>query len=65
VTRVTEFAAAKKVLRRHPGYSDAEVAEAAGIHELDIPLTVTPARRELVNTGELPDADATAAGSSR
>lgn len=53
-SRYRDFQAARQALRAHPGWSDAEVAEAAGIHALDIAGTVAVARRELVNVGELP-----------
>jgi hypothetical protein len=64
-TRAQDLHRARQALRAHPSWSDAEVAEACGIHALDIPGTVAVARRELVNAGELPpEADARAAGTS-
>lgn len=41
------YMAAKRVIRAHPDWTDAQVAEAAGIHPLMVAETVAPARRDV------------------
>jgi hypothetical protein len=46
-TRTEMFLRAKQVLRRHPDWSDDQVAEHAGIPKILIDETVAVARREV------------------
>ena len=43
------YLAAKRYLRQHPDATDEQVAEACGIHRVDIAATVEPARRDVVS----------------